>query len=150
VGILIPLCLLASGRRRLFVSFLAGCVAFVLSVLAVVPIAELEAYAARLGSAAQQPKSWDVASELSVATVRPLWLAAIMIAAVVAIAIATSFVASRTEHRDVVALTAGILGSLLIAPYIHIQDLALLLLVVWFWIPRVPARYWPAVVLPLL
>jgi hypothetical protein len=149
VCVLIPICLLASGRRRQIVTFVAGLAAVALAILAVVPVSDLQAYLARITAAAQQPKAWDVSSELSLAGIRPVSLAVLAVAAVAVMAVASSFFARRTRYRDAVALSAGILGSLLIAPYIHVQDLALLLVPVWLWLPLLPSRLWPVIVLPV-
>jgi hypothetical protein len=148
VCLLIPICLLASGRRRQMVAFVAGVGVIALAVLAVVPASDLQAYLARITEAAQHPKVWEVSSELSLAGIRPVSLAVLAVAAVGIMAVGSSFLARRSRYRDAVALTAGILGSLLIAPYIHIQDLALLLIPLWLWLPMLPSRLWVALVLP--
>jgi hypothetical protein len=148
VWVLIPICLLAAGRRRFFAAVVAGGALLSLLVLLVVPIPELQAYAGRVMGAAQHPRTWQVASELSLASVRPLLLAAPLLVAVAAVAIVASYQARRSPNRDAIAMISGIVGSLLIAPYLHIPDLALLLVAVWLALRLAPSRWWPAVVLP--
>ena len=65
-------------------------------------------------------------------------------------AIIVSFQARNEKGADAIALSAGIVGSLLLAPYIHIQDLALLLLVVWLFLRSFSFRFWPLVVCALV
>jgi hypothetical protein len=74
---------------------------------------------------AQQPASWQVPSDLTVISVRPLALAVAL------------------------AIVAGILASLLITPYIHLQDLTMLLLAVWLCLHWLSGRWWPAVLIPV-
>jgi hypothetical protein len=149
VCLLIPICLLASGRRRQMAAFVAGVAVVALAVLAVVPLSDLQAYLARISAAAQHPTAWEVSSELSLAGIRPVSLAVLAVAAASIMAVGASILARHTPYRDAVALSAGILGSLVIAPYIHIQDLALLLVPVWLWLPMLPSRLWVALVLPV-
>lgn len=150
VCMLVPICFLAAGRRRLFLAFLAGTAVLAAVAVAIVPLPELQAYASRLFGAAQQPKTWDVASELSLASVRPIALAMVISLAVIGMAVSASVLARASEYRDAVALTAGIVGSLLIAPYIHVQDEALLLLLIWVWLQRLPAALSPLLVFPVV
>lgn len=149
VCLLIPICLLIAGRRRAVAAFLGGTSLIAAVVLVVVPQPELQAYVSRLVSAAQHPGVWAVRSEISLANLRPAPIAIGLMTLAALAAGAVSFLARNNENRDAIALTAGILGSLLVAPYIHAQDTALLLLVVWFLLRYLPASLWPAIVLPI-
>jgi glycosyl transferase family 87 len=144
VGVLIPVCLLLAGRHRVFFGFLAGAGAVALLTLLTIPLASIAAYLQTMREVAQHPTTWQVASELTVSAVHPAALALALRIAAIVVAGAVSVLGRMAEDAEGIAITAGILVSLLIAPYIHLQDLTMLLAAAWLCVRVVPAR-WAAV-----
>lgn len=149
VALLVPICLLLAGQLRVFFGFVTGGAAVAALTLLTIPFSSLITYAATMRGVASHPKSWEVASDLTVTSLHP---AALAMAAVVLVALATmavALLAKRTTHADTIALTAGLLGSLLVTPYLHAQDLTMLLLAMWLWLGWLPAKRWPLVLIPV-
>jgi hypothetical protein len=149
VALLIPICLLIAGASRVFLGYAAGAAMVAIVTLLTIPLASLSGYLNTMTGVAQHPASWQVPSDLTVISVRPLALAVALAIAIAAVALWVSALGRRSEHRETIAIVAGILASLLITPYIHLQDLTMLLLAVWLCLHWLSGRWWPAVLIPV-
>ena len=146
LAFLVPVALALAGRWRAVAAFGGVSGMLALAVLAVIPIPALAAYAERIAAAAAHPAVWRVAPDLTLWGVQPRALAWGLVAATV-LAVAWIGLRLRSDsRRDELALAAGVLGSLLVAPYLHLEDLALLLPAGWLFLRSAPS---PAL-LPLL
>ena len=150
VAWLIPVCLLLAGFGRVFIGYLAGAAAVAKATVLTIPMASLVAYAHTIGSVGQHPASWQVAAELTVLNLRPWPVALILGIAIAALALTVSVLSRRSQEPDAIAMIAGILGSLLLTPYLHLQDLALLLPALWLGLRWLPSRWWPLAVFPVV
>ena len=146
LAFLVPLTLLLAGRRRAFATFCAVSAALAAAVLAVVPAPDLIAYWQRIADASAHPAVWKVAPDMTLWGLQPRPLALTLAATAVVAAAWTALRSSDDRRRDELAICAGILGSLLAAPYLHLEDLALLLPAGWLYLRSAPH---PAM-LPLL
>jgi hypothetical protein len=138
IAFLVPLALLASGAGAAFVAWLLPTLALAgLSALQLGP-AGLAAYADALlhNSALDQP---SLRLDALVHLPHPLAYAASALAAV--LALVTAF---RLRALPGAALGVGILGSLLAAPHLNLQDLTLLVVAAWvMWPARLPLTQAP-------
>lgn len=130
LALLVPACLLAAGYwRPVCTAALAGLLVLVGALLltGAGPIHDL---LLRLLTATQHPGTWEVATDIAPA-------AALSGQARLGFQLAVAFVAllaarrGRAQGRPEPAVAAGVVGSLLIAPYLHFQDLVLLFPVAW-------------------
>lgn len=150
VAWLIPVCLLLAGFGRVFIGYFAGAIAIATGTVLTIPAASLVAYAHTMGSVGQHPASWQVAAELTVVNLRP-WPVALMLAiAIACVALTVSVLSRRSQERDAIAMIAGIVGSLLLTPYLHLQDLALWLPALWLGLRWLPSRRWPLALFPVV
>lgn len=146
LAFLVPVALLLAGRRRAVLAFCGVSTILAAAVLAVIPIPALAAYADRITAAFAHPSVWRVAPDLTLWGLQPHALAWGLAAATL---LAVGWIGLRLRgdpRRDELALAAGLLGSLLAAPYLHLEDLALLLPAGWLFLRAAPS---PAL-LPLL
>lgn len=130
VAFLVPLALLVSGRWVTFVAWLLPTIALAGASLLVLGESGFSAYANALlhASALDQP---SLRLDALLPLPRPFGYAASAVAAAVALV-----VAFRLRALPGAALAAGILGSLLAAPHLNLQDLTLLVVAAW--------ALWPA------
>lgn len=132
LAILVPPALLLAGRRRAFLTFGAGAALIGVAAAAGLGAGGVALYLHRLLGAVSQPgagKELLVATDLTLRALVPApgaWVAQAGLAA-------AALVAARAwRSRGVeVPLAAGIVGSLLLTPFIHVQDLSMLLVAGW-------------------
>ncbi len=141
IALLVPFALLLAGRWRTFLTFLGTTSLILIAVLAMVPLDSISAYASRIASASQQPQAWLVPTNLTIASIGPRPVALALQILTAAVALATAYVRRKEKGRDELAIVAGLLGSLLVIPYIHYQDLTALLLAAWLFLRSDPARW---------
>lgn len=126
LALLVPLCLVASGRTRIFVAWFAATVAIGVAALALLGADGVQRYREVLALAGQ----WEITRRYAVAG--PLGLGPqlyLVQALVVVLAVA---VAWRHRHSDVgVPIATGIVASLLFTPYVGFQDFAMLVVAGW-------------------
>lgn len=126
LAFMVPLTVLVVGRWRVTLAFgLAAAALAGLSVLLITP-PSLAGFIADLRAGATHPQGWSV-PPLTLDTFLPTSAA---IAARVLAIIATILVAARYRSLEM-AFVIGLLASLVVTPYIHIQDLSMLLLAGW-------------------
>ena len=149
LGLLLPFVLVAAGRPRAAASFgvtAAGAAAVALATLGPSGCA---GYLSRLWAAGSDSGSTHqllVATDL---TVRGIVSAPAAWAVEAALAAAVLATARAWRHQGVeMPLAAGIVGGLLVTPFIHVQDLAMLVLAGWLalrsdlrWAPLLVAGY---------
>jgi hypothetical protein len=141
VAVLVPLALLLAGRRRTLLAFAGGSAGLVAIMALTLTPATVWAYALRLASASAHGQDWLVYTDLMLAALKPKALAVCLQAAAAGCALATAWLARRSPERDTLAMAAGLIGSLLVAPYLHYQDLTFLLLAAWLCVGLRPGRW---------
>jgi hypothetical protein len=128
IAFLVPVALLAAGRWRTFAAWGAGS-AFLAALSALsLGVGGLREYVALLGTVASRPDElrWSFVSLLGPGPAS--WAAE---AAAVALALLAAWRGRRGADVLAVALSAGVLGSLLANRYLNPSDLTLLLLPIW-------------------
>ncbi|HLQ62183.1 MAG TPA: glycosyltransferase family 87 protein [Candidatus Acidoferrales bacterium] len=143
--LLLPAALLVGGRVRLLAAWAVGSAALLgLSLLVVGPTG-LGAYLERLGTASGSPKPWIVNDSMTVAALLgrgPLAWAAQLLLAAAALTVARIHRGRGPE----IPIVAGILGSLLLSPFLHEPDVAVLLPAAWLYLRTTPPAWHQAVV----
>jgi len=138
LALLVPLCLLASGRAKTFGSWLAASVFIGLIALGMLGSDGVARYLAVLADT--QSPAWDITRRYSISG--PLGLGPLLNAAQLLVLIITLAVAWRRRHGGPeVPIAAGILGSMLFTPYLAFQDFLMLVVVAWLLV-RTSLRAW--------
>ena len=138
LALLVPLCVLASGRAKTFGSWLAASIFIGLIALAMLGSEGVARYLAVLADT--QSPAWDITRRYSISG--PLGLGPLLNATQLLVLIITLVVAWRHRHGGPeVPLAAGLLGSLLFTPYLAFQDFLMLVVVAWLLL-RSPLKAW--------
>jgi hypothetical protein len=138
LALLVPLCLLASGRAKTFGSWLAASAFIGLIALGMLGSDGVARYLAVLADT--QSPAWDITRRYSISG--PLGLGPLLNAAQLLVLILTLAVAWRRRHGGPeVPIAAGILGSMLFTPYLAFQDFLMLVVVAWLLV-RTSLRAW--------
>jgi len=125
---LVPICLLVSGHARTFGAWLVASILIGLVALALLGPDGLDRYRDVL--AQTQTPAWDITRRYSISG--PLGLGPALNVAQVAVVAATLFAAWRNRARGPeVPMAAGIVGSLLVTPYLGFQDFLMLIVAGW-------------------
>jgi hypothetical protein len=127
--LLLPFALLAAGKRRLFATW-AACMAVVgIGVLALIGLDGAADYLARLAYA--KSHSWEFWVAWSYSLPRRIDNAALL-QLIELLAAATALLAAwRHRDRIEIAIAAGLAGSLVAAPFLHLDDFVLLFPAGW-------------------
>ena len=141
IAILVPLALLMAGRRRAFAAFAGTCGLILGAMLLILPLPVLWAYGTRLTQTGLHPADFLVYSDLTTAAVSPWPLALALQLATALAVLGTAYLVRHEAVRDELAIAAGLVGSLLIVPYLHYQDLAVLVLAGWLLVRTTPAPW---------
>lgn len=141
IGVLVPLALLVAGRRRTFVAFAATCGLILGLILLTMPLPELLTYLGGVVRAGQHQKEFMVYADVTTASLQPGVLAGALQLTSVAAVLAIAYLMRRDPLRDTMAISAGLVGSLLVVPYIHYQDLTFLFLAAWLYLRTNPSRW---------
>ena len=145
MAFLIPVCLLASGHARTFGAWLAASLAIGLIALALLGPDGVARYRDVL--AQTQTPAWDITRRYSISG--PLGLGPLLnVVQVVVVAIAV--VAAWRHRRDgpEIPIAVGIVGSLLVTPYLGFQDFVMLVAAGWL-VVRAAANTWQIALLVL-
>ena len=142
---LIPFALLAAGRKRAFAGFAAAIAVVGGAVLALIGLEGARAYAQRIAWAQANPYELMVAWSYTLA--RRFDSTGARAAALTAVAGLTLITAFRHRRQPAIVYAAGIVGSLLASPYLHLYDFMLLFPAAWLLLRVAPAAW---VVPPLL
>jgi len=138
LALLVPLCLLATGRAKTFGSWLAASVFIGLIALGMLGSDGVARYLAVLADT--QSPAWDITRRYSISG--PLGLGPLLNAAQLLVLIITLAVAWLRRHGGPeVPIAAGILGSMLFTPYLAFQDFLMLVVVAWLLV-RTSLRAW--------
>jgi Glycosyltransferase family 87 len=138
LALLVPLCILASGRAKTFGSWLAASAFIGLIALAMLGSEGVTRYLAVLADT--QSPAWDITRRYSISG--PLGLGRLLNATQLLVLIITLIAAWRHRHGGPeVPMAAGILGSLLFTPYLAFQDFLMLVVVAWLLL-RTPLPAW--------
>lgn len=141
---LVPFALLAAGRRRAFATWFASMAVVGALVLAVIGFDGALAYLDRLRYAQAHPEEFWVAWTYTLARrfEGPAKIAVLLAAA--GLALVAAF---RHRERPGLALAAGLIGSLLATPFLHLQDYMLMFPAGWLVLRAAPGRATVAVLL---
>lgn len=137
IAFLVPFALLLVARKKSFISFFAATAVIASIVVITVPWDALLQYSSRLAEASRQPGLWRGNTSLTLAQGGPL-LTILSDALVLAIAWLAIRRHSQPEVRDEYAIVVGLLASLLVSPYLHYPDLAILVLAAWLFLRTEP------------
>jgi len=126
LALLVPLALLVAGYRRAFLAWAVG--AATVAIVAVLSLGAdgISLYFARIPEALAAARDWAPASlsvSQSIGTSLP---ARVIELVLVVVTLRTVWLQRRRGPDTVVAV--GVLGSMILTPYVHIPDLAMLLL----------------------
>lgn len=126
LALLVPLCLLVSGRGRMFAAWLAATLVVVVVALALLGGDGLQRYRDVLSLASQ----WEPTRRYAIAG--PLGLGP-QLYAVQALVVGVAVVAAWRQRKGGVArpMATGIVASLLFTPYVGFQDFAMLVVAGW-------------------
>ncbi len=126
LALLVPLCLLVAGHRRMFFAWLAASAVMAAVALVLLGGDGLQRYRDALSLAAQ----WEPTRRYAIAGPLGLGLQVSIVEALVA---AVAVVAAWRHRGGGVArpIAIGIVGSLLFTPYVGFQDFAMLVLAGW-------------------
>ncbi len=138
LAFLVPVCLLVSGHVRTFGAWFAASLVIGLVALALLGPEGLSRYREVL--AQTQTPAWDITRRYSISGPLGLGLA-LTVAQVVVVAVA--LLASWRHRREgpEIPMAAGIVGSLLVTPYLGFQDFLMLIVAGWL-ILRAGASSW--------
>ncbi|MFI5282814.1 MAG: glycosyltransferase family 87 protein [Candidatus Dormibacterales bacterium] len=134
LALLVPLCLLVSGRWKVFAAFLAASLAMGAVALAMLGPDGVQRYRDVLSLAA----GWDITRRYAVAG--PLGIGP-QIYAVQVVVLALALLASWRHRggRAGIPVAAGIVASLLFTPYVGFQDFAMLVVAGWLTVREGPS-----------
>jgi hypothetical protein len=137
-AILVPLALLVAGRYRIFASWVATGGALALIALLLLGVHGISVYVNQLlGPLPIGGDALTLHGALGVSGVVALALRILIVAAVLGIAF-------KLRGSPGLALPVGVMGSLLISPYLHASDLSLLAAAAWIVWEERPVLTWRA------
>jgi hypothetical protein len=126
IAILVPLCLLVSGHARIFGAWLVATAVLALIALAMLGPDGLARYREALAVASQ----WEITRRYALSGLIGLGPQLYVVQA--AVVLATIGAAWRYRRSGPgLPIVAGILGSLLVTPYVGFQDFAMLVVAAW-------------------
>jgi hypothetical protein len=137
LALLVPVALLVAGQWRTFLGWAAGSLVMLGAALATIGIGGLQTYAFLLAGSAHYRGAMMVYPQLTL----PGFLGSGPVAALVqglVIAITLVLVWRRRGSGLEFPFSAGLCGSLLIASFLHPQDVAVLLPAAWLWLRTAP------------
>lgn len=138
LAILVPLALLASLRFRPAAAFTVTSLAVGLVTVASVGLDGIAAYAARLRDATYALDFYQVPSGLTLPGLLGHGLLAVAGQAVVVGVVVLAAFRQRARGPQW-SIAIGVIGSLLVTPFYHPDDLAILLPAAWLWMRTAPA-----------
>ena len=136
LAFLVPLALLVTGQWRLFAGWLSGSAAMLLVALLTLGPANLHVYLLRLLATGKSLDASLVPVQLTVSGLLGNGAAALIAQAVIA---GLLLWLCRRRRSPEFAIAAGLCGSVLITPYLHAQDLGVLLASAWLYLRTEPA-----------
>jgi hypothetical protein len=126
LALLVPLCLLVAGRRRMFAAWLAATAVMVMVALVLLGGEGLQRYREALSLASQ----WEPTRRYAIAG--PLGLGPQVYVVEAVVVLIAAFAAWRHRHGAVgIPIAVGMVASLLFTPYVGFQDFAMLVVAGW-------------------
>ena len=138
LGLLVPLTLLVAGQRRAFLGWAAGSLLMLGAALATIGVGGLEMYAILLAGSSHYMAAMMVYPQLTLPGFLGNGLAGALAQGLV-IALSLGLVWRRRQSGVEFPFAAGLCASLLIASFLHPQDVAVLLPAAWLWLRSAPA-----------
>jgi hypothetical protein len=130
LAFLVPLALLASGRRRAFAGWVTGSGAILAVCLLTLGVGGLSAYWSRLVAATSSLDFFQVPVQLTLSGL----LGGALLAHIAQLGVTTItliFCWRRRASGPEFPIAAGLCASLLVTPFVHTQDMAMLLPAAW-------------------
>jgi alpha-1,2-mannosyltransferase len=138
LAILVPACLLVSGHARTFGAWMVATLLIGLISLALLGPDGVARYRDVL--AQTQTAAWDITRRYSISG--PLGLSPLLNVTQVVVAATALFAAWRRGHGGPeLPMVAGIVGSLLVTPYLAFQDFLMLVVAAWLLLRTRPAPW---------
>jgi Glycosyltransferase family 87 len=137
LALLVPFALLVAGQRRAFLGWAAGSLIMLGAALATIGFGGLQMYAMLLAGSAHYRAAMMVYPQLTLPGFLGGGLAAALAQGLV-IAVTLMLVWRRRQSGLEFPFAAGLCASLLIASFLHPQDVAVLLPAGWLWLRTAP------------
>ena len=137
LALLVPLTLLVAGQRRAFVGWAAGSLLLLGAAVATIGVGGLESYAILLAGSSHYMAAMMVYPQLTLPGFLGNGLAGAL-AQVLVIAVTLGLVWRRRQSGVEFPFAAGLCASLLIASFLHPQDVAVVLPAAWLWLRTAP------------
>jgi hypothetical protein len=137
LALLMPVALLVAGQGRVFLGWAAGSLAMLAAALATIGFGGLQTYAVLLAGSAHYLGAMMVYPQLTLPGLLGSGPAALLAQGLV-IAIMAVLVWRRRGSGLEFPFAAGVCASLLIASFLHPQDVAVLLPAAWLWLRTAP------------
>jgi hypothetical protein len=137
LALMVPLALLVAGQSRAFLGWAAGSLAMLGAALATIGVGGLQAYAVLLAGSAHYRGAMMVYPELTLPGLLGSGGAAALAQALVVI-VTVALVWRRRASGLEFPFAAGLCASMLIANFLHAQDVAVLLPAAWLWLRTAP------------
>lgn len=127
---LVPVALLLFGARRTALAWAAGSAVLIVVAAASLGPHGVEQYFHRLVLAERSPLEFYVSFPVDLPLmIHNRWLRIAVMAGLAGLALFTAW--KERNHRIEIALSAGLIGSVLVTPFIHLDDLMVLVLAGW-------------------
>lgn len=140
LALLVPLALLAAGRLRTVVVWALACTGLALVAAISLGTQGIVAYALRLRDATHALAAYQVPAGLTLPGVVGTGVPGALAQALVVLGVALA--AWRRRGRGPMwAIAIGVVGSLLVTPFYHSDDLAVLLPAAWMWMRTAPPAW---------
>ncbi|MDQ6712278.1 MAG: DUF2029 domain-containing protein [Candidatus Dormibacteraeota bacterium] len=137
LALMVPIVLLVAGRRRAFLGWAAGSIFMVVAALATIGVEGLRTYASLLVESAHAPGAMMVYPQLTLpGLLGNSWGAALVVGLVVTVIVVLAW--RRRDSGLEFPFAAGLCASLLVASFLHPQDVAVLLPAAWLWLRTAP------------
>jgi hypothetical protein len=137
LALMVPIALLIAGQPRVFLGWAAGSLAMLGAAVATIGIGGLETYAILLAGSAHYLGAMMVYPQLTLPGLLGGGLAATLTLGLV-VALTLGLVWRRRGSGLEFPFAAGLCASLLIAVFLHPQDVAVLLPAAWLWLRTAP------------
>ena len=137
LALIVPVALLVAGQWRAFLGWAAGSLVMLGAALATIGISGLETYAILLAASSHYLGAMMVYPQLTLPGLLGTGSAAALVQGLV-IALTLGLVWRRRGAGLEFPVAAGLCASLLIASFLHPQDVAVLLPAGWLWLRTVP------------
>lgn len=137
LALMVPVALLVAGQRRAFLGWAAGSLIMLATALATIGFGGLQMYAMLLAGSAHYRAAMMVYPQLTLPGFLGGGLAAALAQGLV-IAVTLVLVWRRRQWGVEFPFAAGLCASLLIASFLHPQDVAVLLPAGWLWLRTAP------------